>query len=290
MTVSCMKTLTFAQRTVAAGPYRSRPQLPRKQAPQMWTASSSKVAGARTTLAFGVLVAGLLWSGPAHSGPIPVPGRGPIPAADAGRGEANCSIHFRARNTLAEDVWVLFSSSHWSTDERDGVTQAVFDGSNFRDIGDRRISPGDRLVEANTSRAGSCALERDFFIEVKFGTFDAGFGAAPVGESVTLHRETGHAGVGVVRGEASGELLLIVDLGESACWAALRPADTTVDNPMVGCEPDEEEEEPVQADSLIRITNLRSGLVCEEGSGEVGRPPSDRICRAHEISVRGRDT
>lgn len=48
--------------------------------------------------------------------------------------------------------------------------------------------------------------------------------------------------------------------------------------------------EAPEAPPALEVRRLRSGPVCEAGSAEVGRAPSDRICPGRDVHVRGLDT
>lgn len=213
-------------------------------------------------------------------------GTAPLPVlAPADR---NCFIAFYARNTLAEDVWVIFAESYMF------VTPAgPFDRVHFNDIGTVRVPPGRRMEEF-TFRRANCDLDREFFIHIRVQTVDVGLGPTPAGPEVVLHRRWGHVGLTL---NPNDDRILRVDLGESECWLDLSSLTTTVDDPLTDCqEPEEEEEEEAAAEEApepagpFRVWDVLSGPVCDAGEGEVGRPPSSSICASRDVAVRGEDT
>lgn len=56
-------------------------------------------------------------------------------------------------------------------------------------------------------------------------------------------------------------------------------------DPATDCETEDKKET-----GPLQVWNFRSGPVCDAGSAEIGRAPSDRICEARDVPVRGKDT
>lgn len=159
-------------------------------------------------------------------------------------GAMRCQIWIKARNTLSEDVWILFSQS------------VVYDytglpiwNSKFDDLEDARIPPGGRLT-VFTHRAGNC---RDLLLGfyVRRGSIHTPIGTIAGAENGYISRKTmvGESQVGITwEKQGATAYRLEVDLGESACWAAAAQLGYPFgyvqnDEAAIGCDPPEPTEE-----------------------------------------------
>lgn len=217
---------------------------------------------------------------------------------------AACSMRFvTGVNTLDEDAWVLFDvSTHWRDVENPLGLHDPFRRRDFKggvqylgsaEIGNQRIAPGEKL-NMPWRDDGPCHTERRFYMYVSIGTHHVpAVGTYPVGDRIYLERRTGRDDVPdstLPAATAPGGEIVLIELGDPACWATDRNQHISWDDPVTGCA-DEEDEDETPADlGPLRITNLRSGPVCEAGTAEIGRAPSDRICPDRDIAIRGKDT
>lgn len=232
----------------------------------------------------------LLLLGSAGTGPAAVP-VGPAPTLEP---EMYCTIYFSYDHTADQDVWFRWGESTFTREgEVLGFLHDVFDRTYIGDEDENRREPaGDQLRWANGfTFNGSCDTRRSFSVRVSFGSIELPIGGwtpepAPF---VEIRRVSGDGQDYEPVPGASGRDLIIIPLGESACWLKAQQEGTFIrsGDPATGCAVPDEEEEEVDP---LRIQNFRSGPVCDEGSGDVGRPPSSRICEGTDIPIRGLET
>lgn len=193
--------------------------------------------------ATALLLAGLL--GPLEAGAFFRSPTNPVPRPIAG-GEEACQFAIVADNNIGEDVRILFSESQVI------MQRANFFSTDFKDMSDRRLAPGEKL-NARFEAPGSCGAPRFWSFIVRIGPRG--------GELISVYRET------------EGQTDRTLHLGEASCWAVANPPhwedaseDRNVDrnDEAIGCDPE----------------TTQYGLVPAEGTDD---PAADRP--AEEVHV-----
>lgn len=195
-----------------------------------------------------------------------------------------CRVRYRSGvNTLDENIYVMYTQTTIYVDPN-------IPGFRYRlktdPVWDETVEPGQYSAMGIRRMMATCE-ERLWktYVTVRFGS------PLPqlMTKEVSIIREVDHeVHLPATEYDPPG---IMIHLGDPACWLADEDGVIHSSEPATGCENEEEEEDETPADDRpLRITNLRSGPVCEAGTAEIGRAPSNRICPARDIAIRGEDT
>lgn len=193
---------------------------------------------------------------PAASGPA---------AAATGEDRMACQFAIRAKNTLAQDVWIRFTQSEVHN-QRINAYSKYLDG-----MQDRRLEPGESL-DTRFEAPGSCGAHRIWYFVVRLGPRGA--------EEITVNRRT--------RDRADRT----IDLGDASCWATTRtvlPLATgnyriiDFDDDAIGCEAEAIRQGLTVADGSGNETPGTDAT--DEGAGRAADRPADPSSTAGTATV-----